>query len=148
MNEKQISTALSSDPLVKFGGVFSSNEVPHYFHHNTFYVYNTAPSQHPGKHWIVIYCGETTECFDSLAEEKTSIYFKTFLYDNINFSTLPVQTLDSISCGHYCLFYIFMRCRGFPMQDIVIFLSGWNNEEFIINFIEDVYGYNVSTITF
>ena len=93
MDENQLRKALQSDPLINFAGVFSSDEIPKRCALNHFYVFNTAPSNHPGEHWIVIYSANKVECFDSLALQTVPYIFKPMLGRNYELNREPVQNL-------------------------------------------------------
>ena len=147
MDEQQITTAMNSDPMVKFAGVFSSDEVPENMKTGYFYIFNTAPSHDPGEHWIAVYNADPIECFDSISDKDTRKQFKSILGDAYLFNNIPVQSSLSITCGHHCLFYIFLRCRGIAFDDIINLLHGWDNDEFVISFIRGIYGPAVSTIS-
>ena len=140
MDEHQLRIAMQYDPIVKFGGVYSFDEIPNVLQPDHFYVFNTAPSWHPGAHWVSVYAGYHVEFFDSLARNVTLEQFREILKDRYNSnSTTPVQHPLSSACGYYCLFYIFMRCRGMPLDCIEYVLCDWDNEQYVINFIKDVY---------
>ena len=34
-----------------------------------------------------------------------------------------LQSLDTTVCGHYCVYFLIMRCRGYPLKDVVTFLN-------------------------
>ena len=70
MDANQLRTVLEYDPMVKFGGVYACDEIPITLLPGYFYIFNTAPSSHPGEHWISVYAGREVECFDSLARNK------------------------------------------------------------------------------
>ena len=139
MDENTLKTILEADSMVEFGGVYSINEIPHTLQAGYFYIFNTAPSWHPGEHWISVYSGDEIECFDPLAEKDTFQEFKALIPGLKRTNNTPVQHILSTSCGEYCLFYICMRCRGISLDCIIDFLSGWNNEQFVIEFLRDVY---------
>ena len=139
MDANQLRTVLEYDPMVKFGGVYACDEIPITLLPGYFYIFNTAPSSHPGEHWISVYAGCEVECFDSLVRKQTVEQFKKIIRGLRYTNTVAVQNPLSISCGEYCLFYVYMRCRGLALECIINFLSGWDNEQVVLDFIREVY---------
>ena len=139
MDENQLRTALESDPMVKFGGVYACDEIPNTLLSEHFYIINTAPSRHPGEHWISVYAGHEVECFDSLAKKQTVDQFKDIIQGLHYTNAVAVQHPLSISCGEYCLFYVYLRCRGISLDCIINVLSGWDNEQFVLDFVRNRY---------
>jgi hypothetical protein len=118
MNTEQIETALAHcKPL--FLGVFSSDNLPH---KPGLMVVNTDPAFMPGTHWIAIYNdGVRGEYFDSLGMEPTPT-FRQYLNTHCKhwtFNDKQLQSVTSRFCGHYCVLFCLLRCRGENMRRIV-----------------------------
>jgi len=145
MNTIEIETICTSDPLLlrKFGGVYARDCLPHEPSADFFYICNTAPSTHPGVHWVLIYRNSSrhVEYFDSLGSRPIHQDIEAFLGDE--YYTVTGQTQDSWSslCGHYCLFYISLRVRGMPMNDIMTMLynSGSQSDNLVATYIWEIY---------
>ena len=84
------------------------------------FVINTAPSWHPGEHWVGVYQSSDKnsplEFFDSYGKDSTCYPFPImefltahehgYLYNSVKF-----QNDYSFACGHYVLYYLLCRCR-------------------------------------
>ena len=84
---------------------------------------NTDPTPLPGTHWIAMYFGNgPAEYFDSLAADPQR-EFETFLTKNSPngylLNTKRVQSYESDTCGHFCLYFAYFRSRDIPMDMIV-----------------------------
>lgn len=101
--------------------------------HPYYYVVNTAPRAHPGKHWIGIHIprnpAQPSEFWDSLGRppEHYGKEFVDFLTSNGNdyvYSPSRIQGRTLPSCGHYTLYYLLWRCRcdkvRIPRNDSVV----------------------------
>ena len=129
MNTAEIDSALKQDPMTNktFCGVFPSDKLPQTIEtYPCGFVANTDPSHEPGTHWVAFYfvSKEEGEFFDSygLPPNHYKSSFKNFLdkhsYD-WNFNDRKLQSNWSDVCGHYCIFYLSHRARGFSMKKIV-----------------------------
>ena len=125
MNTYQIERLLNKDPFAKniFKKACGKDELLHVNYPST-YVINSHPSSKPGEHWIAVY-------FD---KHRKGEYFNSYgLPPSVNgFTALMVryskewvyndetlQSLFSTTCGHYCVYFVLYRCRGYSMRDIV-----------------------------
>jgi hypothetical protein len=83
-----------------------------------------------GLHWIVLYRspGGGCEFFDSFGR-KPQHYderFKSFLSldsKDVLYNRMPLQDSDSDECGAFCIYYLYHRCRGHKMNDILSHFS-------------------------
>jgi len=121
MNTEHIEKALTSfRPL--FLGVYSRDDLPE--DGRGLMVANTDPSSLPGTHWIAIYVdseGRHGEYFDSLGR-KPSATFRSYLNRHCKywiFNDKQIQSIASRFCGHYCVYYCTLRCRGVDLRRIV-----------------------------
>ena len=86
---------------------------------------NTDPSTKPGKHWVLFYFDrDNVEFFDSLGKGIAN-YGNEFLTFVKRFATtvsenkVRVQAPNTDTCGHYCLYYSYFRCKGKSMKSIL-----------------------------
>ena len=77
------------------------------------------------------------EYFDSDGLHPSMNDFTAFMERNSNdwiYNNKTVQSLFSTTCGHYCVYFILYRCRGYSMHDIVSrFLSNLTENDRNIN---------------
>ena len=89
------------------------------------FVANTDPSTEPGTHWVSFYfpSREKGEFFDSYGypPEYYGEPFQSYNVETINSHKL--QSSWSEVCGHYCIFYLYHRSRGYSMSKIVNMFS-------------------------
>ena len=128
MNTQQIEKALRRNALTRKGflGVFSSDKLPHTVHrYPATFVANVDSSEEPGSHWVAFYIPHRyrIEFFDSFGHAATD--FPGPLSDYVNmfskrdFNPVPLQSHTTVVCGHYCIYYLYSRCRGRTLKDIV-----------------------------
>jgi hypothetical protein len=118
MNTDEITRLLFGDVECErvFKGVYAADvfvdahrfETAHNSDAPALYVVNNRDSDHPGEHWVVVYCNRTpgvSEFFDSYGLPPS-------LYRSVNaalghnetrYSDVRLQSVDSDACGHYCL---------------------------------------------
>src|SRR5439155_1499414 len=129
MFSSQIRCALTVDPETNkyFVGVYASDQLPQRLLVSSkplAFVVNTDPANKPGEHWIAVYydgANKTIEYFDSygLPPQQMSIF--EFVINNGKdyvLNPLQLQGYDSSACGHYCVAYLYKRCRGQSMESI------------------------------
>ena len=122
MNTTELVDILKADPFTKHlicivhDGVHASNQLKKE-ESPAIYIINTDPAWKPGRHWVAIYKGEETEYFDSFGEEPTVPAICEFL-NEYKYNTHELQQSTSSTCGHYCIYYLIHRCRGYSMENI------------------------------
>ena len=88
------------------------------------WVMNTAPSDHPGLHWVAYYRKAESKC----APE----FFDSVGLTPAEYALLPkgdavardsLQSLDSNVCGQYCVFYLCQRSRGLSRTQVLALLK-------------------------
>lgn len=143
MNTKQIYNILARDGVTNnhFRGVYPidllkpKSELK--TRYDNFFICNTQKQSEKGEHWIVIYIDKLQnigEYFDSYGMEPLKT-FKEFLNDNTVVwyrSQKILQAPFSSVCGQYCIFYVYHRCLGMSLNDI-IYLLDVNNSDNIVN---------------
>ena len=103
------------------------------------FIVNTHDSSLPGEHWFAIYLPKygKIEYFDSYGikpinhqvYELIKTNQKSFIYN-----TKPIQGADSTNCGKYCIFFLYMRARGYNMKKILkFFVNNKQQNDLFIN---------------
>ena len=143
MNTKQIYQALSCNKYTNeyFNGVYSIDTLEEIEVKPNLIICNTDPSNKPGKHWVLFFFNnddDNVEYFDSLGKgienygTEFVIFVKKFA-KNITQSKQRVQAINTDTCGHYCLYYSYLRCKGKSMNYIVNKMLNMKNIKEIVN---------------
>ena len=119
MNTIALQGLLMSDPKTERGHVCALNELPTRITEvPALYIVNSQPRTKRGQHWLALYIPENgpIEFFDSL--ERHPSYYQ---LDVMNFITNEhrYQQVGTRSCGHYFYYYLYQRCTGRSMRDIL-----------------------------
>ena len=91
------------------------------------FIINTGHSTTDGEHWIALFKprhGPNIEYFDSYAFKPFNKEIYEFARINerkIIFNRRRIQHIFSFNCGKYCIFYLYLRARGFSMYRITKF---------------------------
>jgi hypothetical protein len=130
MYSSQIRRVLTLDPETNknFVGVYALDQLPkrHLVSSKPLaFVVNTDPASKPGEHWVAVYYGgnetKTVEYFDSYGMPPQQMPLFEFVVNNGQNYVLnnrQLQGYDSTVCGHYCIAYLYKRCRGQSMESI------------------------------
>ena len=105
---------------------------------NNCFVVNTKPHGSPGEHWVAIYKeNNKKEYFDSYGFPPLVTEIKTFIGKNYRYNKATLQNFDTVVCGEYCIYFLYYRCRGYSMRDIVKFLfdEPSRNDEIVDDFV-------------
>ena len=123
MNAQAIRKALLDHPLTseRFCGVYARDEIRD--KGKGFYVVNLDESTKPGSHWI---------CIELNGDSKPHIYFDSYGLapthpDIIRFmkagkivhNRKKLQHHLATTCGHWCIYFVWRRCQGWNIGDIV-----------------------------
>jgi hypothetical protein len=99
-------------------GTFSRDALPKTMKLNSSLIVNTDTSDKPGEHWIAI-CKNidgTGEYFDSYGLPPLHKELIVFMFQNFSegwtYNTVPLQCLDCVTCGHYCVVFVKLKCFG------------------------------------
>ena len=99
----------------------------------------------PGEHWIAMYFDGNGkgEYFGSYGLSPQLHRFTDLMHRNSKrwiYNRKTLQVLFSAVCGHYCVYYILFRSRGFPMHAIIShFLSNLTqNDQKVARFIRNL----------
>src|SRR6267154_17246 len=122
MDSIRITNLLSKRCGRTFIGVFPIDRLPEKLsaRRPLLLVCNTASSDKPGDHWIVMYIDMKGEFFDSYAELPARTfeqYLKKYC-NSVTINTTVIQSTISYSCGHFCVFYCLMKMLNYKMNDI------------------------------
>ena len=120
-------------------GVFLSNMMPAFSNATEACVVNTAPSKHPGLHWVAYFRdkGKQIEFFDSVGfapEDYGLPPARRVSHDTI-------QALDSHVCGQYCVFYLCARSHGLSPTQVLGMLKAvpvLKRELFLVDFCKSL----------
>ena len=121
MNTLEINSLLKK--YFSFVGVFSRDTLPKITCGTL--IANTDPSTKPGEHWIAITINsdKTGEYFDSFGLPPIHDEFIKYLNNNCSFgwsyNNITLQSVTAQTCGHYCIIYATLRCRGYKHPKIM-----------------------------
>ena len=149
MDTDEIARVLGSDPFTRnivckiFDGVHAADQLHNSLDRPMAMVVNTDPSWKPGRHWVAIYApkrNEPWEYFDSYGEPPNETLIKTFLKKkNYIINKKSLQSPSSSVCGHYCIYYLVHRARGYTMDMITnrFTKDETRNDEDVYAFVQD-----------
>ena len=144
LNSSQIARALNGHPwtMHNFLGVFPSDRLPLNIAQPSCLVVNTDPSNAPGAHWLAIYVDKDgiIDYFDSYGLPPQVETINSWLQlrgSRININNRIVQSYMSAACGQHCIYFLILRCRGFPMRTITNMLSDspFINDSFVTAYV-------------
>lgn len=121
-------------------GVFARDELPDLALENKplALVLNTDPHDKPGQHWLAIYAPTEGpyELFDSFGLSP-SFYALDFLEPTHSLHSL--QSYSSSLCGHYCIYFIYLRSRGHSFHGIIEYLVRlYSTDRYIHEYINEL----------
>ena len=155
MDTGDLLRAVKEDPIVSetFGSILPRDKLPtgklRDFPRS--YIVNTDSSQGPGKHWVAFYFENerSAEFFDSYGYKPLQLAteFETFLSRNAEHWIHNEKRLQgdfSTVCGQFCLLFLYHRCRGISMTDIIqMFSKDTDVNDVLVNeFVNSVYDGN------
>ncbi len=106
-----------------FLGVFPIDKLPSIIHYPCSFVFNTHPSNKPGEHWISVFYDTYMNCtfFDSFGfspqDYKVDDYIKK-TSKSYEWNKNQIQHVESSMCGFYCIYFIYLKSRGYSLQFI------------------------------
>lgn len=128
MDTEEVAQLLSMDAYTKdivcevFDGVHAADQLHLPKERPLAMVINTDPSWKGGRHWVTIYVpdGGPWEYFDSYGELPNQPFIRQFLeHRQVIHNRKVLQSPSSDVCGHYCIYYLIHRARGYSMDAIV-----------------------------
>lgn len=130
METNEIYAGLKTHPLTKecIERVCAIDELPNKsdlkYNRNgiVFIVVNLDPSYLPGSHWVALRLAASkkiiTEYFDSYGRDPNEA-IQSYLGVNYIAQSKQLQSATSTICGQWCMYYIWFRCRGYTLTEIV-----------------------------
>lgn len=138
MNTRQIYSKFKKNRICpRFLGVFPSNHVPTTSQRGLMII-NLDPCNKPGSHWVVLGCGEF---FDSYGHPPIRHTIMKYLEETCTkktwwYNTERLQKYNSRVCGHYCIFYVMMRCKGkSPAKIVQMLKSVTSSDKYVFDFV-------------
>lgn len=130
MKTRQIFEALKRR-CRNFGGVFACDRIPRRMTPRRWIVVNLDPSYMKGSHWVVLGKGEY---FDPLGLPPKNRDVLDALRRDRRFwvNSMPLQSALTTVCGHYCIYYILMRCRNVSPTKIVTKLANMHDPDLYV----------------
>lgn len=129
----EIEDFCTRDPCIRriFKGVYSIDHLPELFSLPSSIVVNTDKRSGRGKHWVVVTVDAWSRgwYFDSYGFPPLQRALLNFMKDNCavwQYSSAPVQSITSVKCGHFCLFYLYHIARGQPVSRVLSSFSTTN----------------------
>jgi hypothetical protein len=142
MNTEQLLCIIDQDCMMRryVAGVYASDELPEIGHYPFGGILNTAPSSKSGQHWIAFFFTHDRKglYFNSSGNAPTT-QFQDFMEkysEEVIYNSEQLQADTTNTCGLYCLYFLFLACRGKLMHEI---LSNFEknilfNEQMVYNF--------------
>jgi len=133
-----------------FKGVFSFDSIPKSLKVGHFLVCNTANSDSSGEHWFTIYRPhlDVLEIFDSLGVTEAKLqrllpHVKYRGIKKIKFNKTQIQSDDSQTCGHHCVYFIYERLynQDQTFKELLSSIYSENvraNENLVSEFFKDI----------
>ena len=144
MDALDLKLICSTDKILatQFKGVYAIDNLPSPVHSfPSAFICNTDKASGPGTHWVAIYFDDKKNCsyFDSYGISPGG-RLKYFALNNSNgsvmFNEKWLQSLISVNCGLYVIYFLHHAARGVKLKDI----TGWP-------FVELAWGCNDSAVT-
>ena len=121
MYAAELSLIMQSDSCFRkiHHDVLSIDQLPSYAIPGA-YIINTDPSYLPGQHWIALFVssGGVVNYFDSYGRPPP-VDLRHILPSHYTWNTRKLQGIFDSDCGLYCLFFLYYRCRGYPINSII-----------------------------
>ena len=145
MNTKEIAEVLKLQPCADqiFKGVFACDDLPLVVKYPCALVANTDPQHKPGEHWIAMYFANdgTGEYFDSFGLPPPKVFERYLEKHSKRWirNSLPLQDVWTKAGGPFCIFYVWYRCCGKSMYEIVTYLRHkTNNDDYVTQFVKSL----------
>lgn len=148
MNNRQIERLLSTNIITRnaFVSVHAADCLPERERRRKpcAYVVNTDEISGPGKHWVCIYFPKSkpVEYFDSFGLYPKK-YFIEFMKNDFLFHSNFLQQVNSTVCGQYCIAYIYLRCKGLCMAEILNLFNVYDplgNDCYVNHIVKNEFG--------
>ena len=138
LNTLELDQYMRNDPYIRqyYGGVKALNELNVIVPEASLFIVNHDPSHEPGSHWITLFMQQNPEHFDSLGLEPIDPIKSYLIFNGPNYlyNTKRVQSYATNSCGMFCLFYAYFRCRNYSFKEVMnMFNDNMIVNEFVVN---------------
>jgi len=91
-------------------------------------VINIDHSSNEGTHWTCLFIKNGVSCyFDSYGFEPT-LEVKKYCKEPRYYSSFPIQKMNEVICGHYCIYVLYKLSLGDDFYDICDELYRYSNE--------------------
>ena len=141
MDGRTLATVLRACSVTRphFCGVYPADgiEAPRIFPASM--IVNLDEGDEPGSHWVAMFSRDEGEVdyFDSYGqpppEGGIKQYFDSFAKRKVN--PFVIQSVVSPVCGHYCLYFIFMRSKGTTYDMLLNELAHHDNlDQYVLDF--------------
>ena len=121
-----------------FVGSFPRDKIPRVKSLPAALIMNTDTSTQPGEHWVAVYINEDGigEYFDSFGLKPLFREIVEYLDNNCKewyYNNVTIQGLTSITCGQYCVLFVYLRSIGISLCQIInLFTTDYKiNDEII-----------------
>lgn len=127
MKTEELEEYMMRDEYIReyYGGVVARDQLPVVIQKPSIFIVNSDPAGLPGKHWLAVFFTTVNEHFDSAGfypiaalEAELISHGPRFQYNDKR-----VQAYRSDTCGLFCLFYCYFRCRGYMFSEIINMFS-------------------------
>lgn len=142
MNTLQISKLCKAKCFL---GVYPVDMMPENPPRPSCLIANTDSLGSVGEHWVALYInkeglGDYFCSFGYKPKQEFVDYLNAYT-KSWNYSTKRVQGYFSLTCGHYCVFFIFCRSRGMSMSTYLsMFGKNTTENDFMaLNFVNDIH---------
>ena len=121
-------------------GVFARDELPDLLREKRPFalVFNSDPHDQPGHHWLAIYAATEgpLELFDSFGLSP-SFYHLDFIEPTHSLNSF--QSYSSSICGHYCIYFIYLRSQHHSFHEIIDNLHRmYSRDRYIHEYVSDL----------
>ena len=139
MESRELRDALNSNCVTRpfFKGVFASDRIPKVpkssVKKDQFYIFNFDPQHKSGSHWVCAMLrpkGKKNVYFDSGGNPPSVPTIKRFVGQSFVYNTRELQFPLSTTCGQWCAFFIWKRCRGKRLKKMV---KGFDKKDLLMN---------------
>ena len=143
MRTEELESYMMRDPYIQkyYGGVVALNQLPLFIVKPTIFIVNSDPASLPGRHWFAVFFTTINEHFDSAGFYPNAVLEAQLIAHGPKFrySDRRVQDFNTESCGQFCLFYCYFRCRGYSFRAIMdMFSPNLALNEHIVQYFYDL----------
>ena len=143
MKTEELESYMLQDPYIQkyYGGVVPLDQIPIHVQKPSVYIVNSDPAGLPGKHWYTVFFNSINEHFDSAGFYPNSILEAELISHGPRFqyNDNRVQAYRSDTCGLFCLFYCYFRCRGYLFKDIMnMFSNNLQVNEYVVEYFYEL----------